>query len=93
MAVVGYTGLFIVVEIESSGSGTDILGSIESIARCAGAGVGPGAGAGVSDLETVGVVVAIGLIFEQTVTGVSIGVLTVLAKLTDGGVFAAACFS
>jgi len=39
VAVVGYMCLLVVVEIEPCGSGTDVLGLIELIVRCTGAGV------------------------------------------------------
>jgi len=38
VAVVGYMCLLVVVEIEPCGSGTDVLGLIELIVRCTGAG-------------------------------------------------------
>jgi hypothetical protein len=78
MAVVGWTRLFVVVEIESRGSRTDVLGLVESIARCAGAGVVPDVC--VSDSARVGAVVAI-------------GVLTVPSASADVRLFAAARFS
>jgi hypothetical protein len=53
---------------------------------CAGAGVGPSTGAAVTDSETAGMtVVVIGLIFNQAVTEVGLGVLTVPSMLADCG--------